>query len=134
MAWMSWLHVIYIITTWNILFIKTINCEPAEFFERIEKKRSVGGANKSWVSVNKNFCLGPLFFYLSRVCSHQFVYQSDIFIRLNLRLISSAYASFFSLRSKNSAGSQLISSHSFLSEGINKKINFKKGKNSFRFI
>ena len=34
-----------------------MNAASAEFFERSEKKRCVGGANKSYVKVNKNVWL-----------------------------------------------------------------------------
>jgi len=45
---------------------KTFYCEPAEFFwSEAEKKRSVGGADKSCESVNKKFHLGTIFFLLS---------------------------------------------------------------------
>jgi len=37
------------------------------------KKRSVGGADKSCVSVNTNFYLGAILFWLSGVCSHHYV-------------------------------------------------------------
>jgi len=53
---------------------KQTSCEPAECFERSEKKLSVGGADKSRVSVNKKFYLGTILFsFRSRFCSHPYV-------------------------------------------------------------
>jgi len=57
------------------------NCEPAEFFwSEAEKKRSVGGADKSCISVNKKIYLGTTYFADGfRLCAG--VYQSyDVYI------------------------------------------------------
>jgi len=73
-----------------------IYCEPAEFFERSEKKRSVGGADKSCESVKKNFTYGLLFSEMISFCGQVFVSRPKYTKNINFHIILIKY--FFFLK------------------------------------